>query len=313
LFVNIPIALVAQRAALPTIRESRAEGDRHYDVPGAILVTSGLVALVYGFTEATKDGVGWLAVPTLGLLATAGVLLVAFVVVEARTAYPLLPLRVVLDCTRGGSFIASLLIGAGMFAMFLFLTYYFQVNLGYEPLTSGLAFLPFSGGIILTTVLASSLLLRFGPKPLMVIGMVMGTAGLFWLTRLNSSSTWVAGVLPSEIVMSVGLGLVFVPLSSLALSGIASRDAGVASAILNTTNQLSGALGVALLNTLYASALTNYLTSHRPGPGGVRAYQFAGFLYGYRITFIVGGCLLALVLLVILLLINVREDNIPSG
>lgn len=290
LFVNIPIAIVTVFAALPTVRESRAEGNRHYDVPGAILVTGGLVALVYSLAEAAKDDVGWLAAPTLGLFATAAVLLVAFIAVEARTAHPLLPLRVVLDRTRGGSFIASLLIGTGMFAMFLFLTYYFQVNLGYAPLTSGLAFLPFSGGIIVTAVLASSLLPRFGPKPLMVIGMVMGTASLFWLTRLDSSSTWVLGVLPSEIVMGVGLGLVFVPLSSVALLGIAPRDAGVASALLNTTNQIGGALGVALLNTLYASALTVYLTSHYPGPGGARAFQLAGFLYGYRIAFIVGGC-----------------------
>jgi EmrB/QacA subfamily drug resistance transporter len=280
LFVNVPIAIAAALAALPTVHESRADDDRHYDVPGAILVTGGLVALVYGFTEAAKDGVGWLAAPTLGLLATAVALLVAFVVVEARTAQPLLPLRVVVDRNRGGSFIASLLIGAGMFAMFLFLTYYFQVNLGYVPLKAGLAFLPFSGGIIVAAGLASALLPRCGPKPLMVIGMAMGTAGLFWLTRLDSSSTRVSGVLPSEIVMSVGLGLVFVPLSSVALFGIAPRDAGVASALLNTTQQVGGALGVALLNTLYASALTSYLTSHRPGPAGARAFRLDGFLYG---------------------------------
>lgn len=122
LFVNVPIAIAAALAALPTVHESRADGHRHYDVPGAILVTGGLVALVYGFTEAAKDGVGWLAAPTLGLLAAAVALLVAFVVVEARTAQPLLPLRVVVDRNRGGSFTASLLIGAGMFAMFLSLT-----------------------------------------------------------------------------------------------------------------------------------------------------------------------------------------------
>lgn len=285
---------------------------RHYDVPGAILVTGGLVALVYGFTEAAKDGVGWLAAPTLGLLAAAVALLVAFVVVEARTAQPLLPLRVVVDRNRGGSFIASLLIGAGMFAMFLSLTYYFQVNLGYAPLRAGLAFLPFSGGIIVAAGLASALLPRCGPKPLLVIGMVMGTAGLFWLTRLDSSSTWVSGVLPSEIVMSVGLGLVFVPLSSAALFGIAPRDAGVASAMLNTTQQVGGALGVALLNTLYASALTSYLTLHRPGPAGARAFQLDGFLYGDRIAFIVGGCLLASALLVIVFLINAKKDDVPG-
>jgi EmrB/QacA subfamily drug resistance transporter len=313
LFVNVPIALAAALAALPTVRESRADGDRHYDVPGAILITAGLVALVYGCTEAARDGVGWLAAPTLGLLAAAVALLVAFVVVEAWTAHPLLPPRVVADRNRGGSFIASLLIGAGMLPMFLFLAYYFQVNLGYTPLTSGLAVLPFSGGIIATAMFAAALLPRVGPKPLMVVGMSMGTAGLFWLTRLDASSSWVWGVLPSEIVMSVGLGLVFVPLSSVALFGIAPRDAGVASALLNTTQQVGGVLGVALLNTLYASAVASYLTAHRPGPAGARAVQLAGFLYGDRIAFIVGGCLLAAALLVIIVLIDAKTDTAPSG
>ncbi len=150
LFVNVPIAIAAALAALPTVHESRAEGDRHYDVPGAVLVTGGLVALVYGFTEAAKTGVGWLSAQTLSLLAVAAVLLIGFVMVERRTAHPLLPLPIVTDRNRGGSFLASLLVGAGLFAMFLFLTYYFQINLGYSPLKSGFAFLPFSVGIIVT-------------------------------------------------------------------------------------------------------------------------------------------------------------------
>jgi len=233
LFVNVPIAVAAALAALPTVRESRADGARRYDVPGAVLVTGGLVALVYAFTQAAKPGAGWLAAPTLALLAAAAVLLAAFVVVEARTAHPLLPLRVVLDRNRGGALLTSLLLSCGMFAMFLFLAYYYQVSLGYQPLRSGLAFLPFSGGIIVTASLASTLLPRVGPKPLLVTGMALGTAGMFWLTRLDGSSTWLSGVLPALVVMSVGLGLVFVPLSGVALFGIAPHDAGVASAMLN--------------------------------------------------------------------------------
>lgn len=232
-FVNVPIAVAAALAALPTVRESRADGARRYDVPGAVLVTGGLVALVYAFTQAAKPGAGWLAAPTLALLAAAAVLLAAFVVVEARTAHPLLPLRVVLDRNRGGALLTSLLLSCGMFAMFLFLAYYYQVSLGYQPLRSGLAFLPFSGGIIVTASLASTLLPRVGPKPLLVTGMALGTAGMFWLTRLDGSSTWLSGVLPALVVMSVGLGLVFVPLSGVALFGIAPHDAGVASAMLN--------------------------------------------------------------------------------
>jgi len=311
LLVNIPIAIAAALAAIPTVKESRADGDRHYDIPGAVLVTGGLVALVYGFTEAAKPGVGWLSVNTLGLLAVAAVMLVAFVVVEARTSHPLLPLRVVLDRNRGGSFLASLLVGAGLFAMFLFLTYYFQINLGYSPLKSGFAFLPFSAGIIAAAGLASALLPRTGPKVLMLSGLGMATVGLFYLTQLGTDSSWLTHVLPAEIVMSVGLALVFVPLSSLALFGVAPRDAGVASAMLNTTQQIGGALGTALLNTLYASAVAGYLTSHHPATGGASAFQLEAYLHGYRVAFVIGGFLLAAALVVVALFVNAKRDEVP--
>ncbi len=307
LFVNVPIALAAVLAALPTVRESRADGDRRYDIPGAVLVTGGLVALVYGFTEAAREGAGWLAPSTLGLLAVAIVLLVAFFIVEARAAHPLLPLRVLLDRNRGGSFIASVLISAGMFGMLLFLTFYFQVNLGYEPLQAGLAFLPFSGGIIVASGFASALIPRFGPKPLMVAGVAAATVALFWLARLDASSTFVLGVLPSLVVMSVGLGLFFVPVATIALSGIAARDAGVASATLNTTQQIGGALGPALLNTLYVSAVSSYVASNRPGLAGAEALQLDSFLYGYRVAFIVAGCLFALALLIVIFLLKANS------
>jgi EmrB/QacA subfamily drug resistance transporter len=312
LLVNVPIAIAAALAAVPTVRESRADGDRHYDVPGAVLVTGGLVALVYGFTEAAKPGVGWLSGNTLGLLAVAAVMLVAFVVVEARTSHPLLPLRVVLDRNRGGSFLASLLVGAGLFAMFLFLTYYFQINLGYSPLKSGFAFLPFSVGIIGAAGLASALLPRTGPKVLMLTGLGMATVGLFYLTQLGTDSSWLTHVLPAEIVMSVGLALVFVPLSSLALFGVSSRDAGVASAMLNTTQQIGGALGTALLNTLYASAVAGYLTSHHPGAGGASGFQLDAYLHGYRVSFVIGGFLLAAALIVVAVFVNAKRDEVPT-
>jgi EmrB/QacA subfamily drug resistance transporter len=312
LFVNVPIAIAAALAALPTVHESRADGDRHYDIPGAVLVTGGLAALVYGFTEAAKPGVGWLSGSTLTLLLLSVVMLVGFVVVEMRTSHPLLPLRIAVDRNRGGSFLASLLVGAGLFAMFLFLTYYFQINMGYSPLKSGFAFLPFSLGIIVTAGLASALLPRTGPKPLMVTGLVMATAGLFYLTQLGADSSWLTHVLPAEIVMSVGMALVFVPLSNLALFGVAPRDAGVASALLNTTQQIGGSLGTALLNTLYASAVTSYLASHTPGAAGKVAFQLEGFLHGYRVAFVVGGFMLAAALIVVIVSINAKRDNVPT-
>ena len=302
LFVNVPIAVVAVMAAVPTIRESRAEGKRRYDLPGALLATGGLAALVYGFTEAAREGAGWLAPATLGLLAAALTLLAAFLVVEARTAYPLLPLRVVLDRDRGGAFLASVLIGAGMFGTLLFLSFYFQVNLGYEPVRAGLAFLPFSAGIVFASGLASSLLPRLGPKLLMVVGVTAATAALFWLARLDASSTFVLGVLPSLVVMSVGLGLFFVPASVVALSGIAPGDAGVASAMLNTTQQVGGALGPALLNTLYVSAVSGFLVSGRAG--GAVTDRLEAALSGYQTAFVVAGVLFVLALVVIVLLVR---------
>ncbi len=312
LLVNVPIAIGAALAAVPTVHESRAHGDRHYDIPGAALVTVGLVSLVYGFTEAAKAGVGWLAPQTLVLLAVAAVLLVAFVVVEARTPHPLLPLRVVIDRNRGGSFAASLLVGAGLFAMFLFLTYYFQINLGYSPLKAGFAFLPFSGGIILSAGAASALLPRTGPKPLMITGLVMGAAGLLDLTQLSAGSSWLTHVMPAEIVISIGMALVFVPLASVALFGVDSHDAGVASAMLNTTQQIGGSLGTALLNTLYASAVAGYLSSHAPTAAGSKAFQLDAFLHGYRVAFLVGGLLLVAALVVVAVLVNAKRDELPA-
>jgi len=297
LFVNIPIAILAASSALPTVREDRIDGPRRFDFPGTILVTSGLVALVYGFTEAGKDGVSWLDAPTLVPLFVGMVLLIAFIRVEARAAHPLLPLRLVTDRNRGAAYLAAVLLGAGMFGMLLFLTYYLQVNLEYGPLKAGLAFLPFSAGIIATAALASSLLPRCGAKPLMVIGMITATIGLTWLVTIDMSSTYLDSVLPAEILMGVGIGLVFVPMSTVALARVDPRDAGVASAMLNTSQQIGGALGVALLNTLYAAALSRHVTANADLPPEQALLD--GTLAGYSVAFAVGAALFVGALLVV--------------
>lgn len=308
LFVNIPIAIVAAAFAATTVREDHADGPRRFDIPGAILVTVGLVALVYGFTEAGKAGVGWLAAQTLIPLAFGIASLIAFVLVEARTTHPLLPLRVVTDRNRGAAYLAAFLLGAGMFGMLLFITYYLQVNLGYEPLKAGLAFLPFSVGIISTASLASSLLPRFGPKPLMAFGMATATVGLAWMITLDSSSTYLGSVLPSELMMGIGLGLVFVPMSTVALSGIEPHDAGVASAVLNTSQQIGGTLGVALLNTLYAAALSRHVTAS----ADVTHEQalLDGTFAGYTVAFTVGAALFAGALVVIIAMLRAEKAAI---
>jgi EmrB/QacA subfamily drug resistance transporter len=314
LLVNVPIAIGTAVAALAVVRESKATGDNKYDIPGAVLVTGGLVAIVYGFTEAAKPDGGWSAGSTLGLLIGGVVLLAAFVVVELRSEMPLLPLRIVLNRNRGGAFASALLVSAGLFAMFLFLAFYFQQNLGYSPVKSGLAFLPFSAGVAVAAGIASTLLPRIGAKPLMLAGALLGTVGLASLIRLGADSSYLTHVLPAEILMSVGMGLVFVSQTTLALHGVGQHDAGVASAMLNTSQQIGGALGTALLNTLYASAVTSYLAAHASGAPSAAVLSEAT-ISGYHRAFLVGAIFLAAALAVTAVLVNARKSELaaPEG
>jgi predicted MFS family arabinose efflux permease len=255
-------------------------------VPGALLSTLGLVSLVYGFTKAESDG--WSATVTVVLLVVAVVLLSAFVFLETKTSHPLLPLRVVRDRNRGGAFLASLLTGAGLFAMFVFLSYYLQSVLHYSALKAGLAFLPFAFGIILAAGASSGLVPRIGPRIPMTVGLAIAAGGLAWLTQIGVHSDFWVHVAPQEILMSVGLGLAFPAFSSTALIRVRDRDAGVASALVNTTQQIGGSLGTALLNTLAATATASYIVAH-----GAAASQ-AGVVHGFAVAFGVGACFLAL-------------------
>ncbi|MDT0278292.1 MFS transporter [Blastococcus goldschmidtiae] len=304
--VNVPIAIVAAVFAIGLISESRATGDRRYDVPGVLLSTAGLVSLVYGFSKAAEAGVGWRDPVTLAFLGAAAVLLVGFVLYERRASHPLLPLRVVLDRNRGGSYLVFLLVGAGLFSMFLFLTFYFQETLGYTPLESGFAFLPFSGGIILGAGIVAQLLPRVGPRPLIVAGLALAVLGMLWLTRIGESSAFVTDVLPAEIALSFGMAMVFVPTSSTALVGISSHDAGIASAMLNTAQQVGGSLGLALLNTFYASAVSGRLADD-PAAG-----PDAAFVHGYHVAFVWAAGFLALALVIAAALISARKDELPA-
>jgi EmrB/QacA subfamily drug resistance transporter len=313
--VNVPIAIAAALAAFPFIRESRAHGDTSYDVPGAILGTAGLVALVYGFTEAAKPDVGWDAPSTMTFLGLALVLLVAFLVLESRVQNPLLPLRILRDRNRGGSYLVFFLLSAGMFAMFLFLTFYLQAVLGYSPLKSGFAFLPFSGGIIVAAGLVSQLLPRVGPKPLMLVGLVMSTASMFWLTQISAGNDYVSHVLPAMIVMSIGMAAVFIPAAATSLVGVGGHDAGIASAVLNTSQQIGGSLGLALLNTLYASAVTNYMISNQlqpvPTPFGLQPPAEA-LVSGYTVAFFWGAIMFLAALVVAVVMINAKKEDLPA-
>jgi predicted MFS family arabinose efflux permease len=222
---------------------------------------SGLLALVYGLTKAETDG--WGAGVTLGFLAAAAVLLTAFVLIQRSSTHPLLPLRVVLDRNRGGAFAAVGLVGAGMFGVFLFLTYYLQQTLGFSPVETGLAFLPMMGALMLTaTTTSAAVLPRVGPKPLVTVGMLLAAAGMVLLTQVGVDSTYVAHVLPGLLVIGLGLGLAMATAMGTATLGVRPDDSGVASATVNTMQQIGGSIGTALLSTVAASATSSYATSH---------------------------------------------------
>lgn len=318
--INVPIAVATALAALSVVHESKAHGDTRYDVPGAVLATLGLVSLVYGFTEAARESapgqvVGWTAGSTLFFLAAAVVLLVAFLAWERQAANPMLPMRVLLDRNRGGSYLIFLFVGAGMFAMFLFLTFYLQVVLGYSPLKSGFAFLPFSGGIIVAAGMVSQLLPRVGPRPLMLVGLTMATGAMVYLTQITPTTSYATHVLPAMVVMSLGIAGVFIPASSTALVGVGGHDAGIASAVLNTSQQIGGALGLGLLNTLYAGAVTSYMTDNRLAPveGRFGLQPPADALtHGYTVSFFWGAVLLLVGLVVAALMINARRADVPE-
>jgi EmrB/QacA subfamily drug resistance transporter len=306
LLVSTPIAILAALAALRFVQESRAEGNTRYDVPGAIASTAGLVALVYGFTKASTDG--WTSATTLGLLGCAAALLVLFVVIELRSVHPLLPMRVLLDRNRGGSYLAALLVGSAIFGVFLFLTFYLQASLHYSALRSGVAFLPFTAGIIAGAGLSSQLMPRFGPRVLMVAGLLFATAGMVMLTRIGLDTGYLSHVLPAEVVTSFGMGVIFGPLSSTALVGVANHDAGVASALVNTAQQVGGSLGTALLNTIATSAVSGYLVAHA-ATAQSPLVQATAVVHSYTVAFWVSAGLIMFAAVITAILVQTRRDQ----
>jgi EmrB/QacA subfamily drug resistance transporter len=314
LLVSAPIAIVAAVAAVRFVGESRAEGNTRYDLPGAFTSTVGLVALVYGFTKASEDG--WSSPVTIAWLVAAVLLLVSFVVIELRSSHPLLPMRVLLDRNRGGAFLASLLIGSGLFGMFLFLTFYMQLTLGYSALMSGVAFLPFTFGIIAGAGVAAQIQTRFGPRVLMTGGLLLATIGMVMLTQIGVDTSFWTHVLPAEVVLSLGMGITFGPMSSTALFGVADHDAGVASALINTTQQIGGSLGTALLNTIFTSAVAAYITDHRSqitNPDQLPALQGVATVHGYTVAFWVSAALIGLSAVLAFVLIRAKREEVAAA
>ena len=305
LFVNVPIAIIAVVLAIPNLHESKSPGDNKYDVPGAVTVTFGLISLVYGFSQAADHG--WADIRTYPYFLFAAALIAAFIAIEKMVKNPLLPLRVLAERNRGGSYLASLLTGTGLFAMFLFLSIYMQNFLHYSPLRSGFAFLPFSGGIIIGAGIASQLLPKVGPRPLMVGGLIVGAGGLWLLSGITPTSEYVKAILPAMIIMSLGLAFVFIPSASTGLHNAGEHDAGVASAVLNTSQQIGGSLGAALLNTVAISSASAYIKGHSALGDKATIY---GQVHGFSTTFKIGAGFLLLAALVSALLINVGKDSL---
>ncbi|MFF1959254.1 MFS transporter [Streptomyces sp. NPDC058220] len=280
-FVNVPFAIVAALGAYFVIREPSGSRNRSpLDIPGVVLSTLGLVSLVYAFTRAESNG--WSDSSTISLFVGAAVLLLAFAVVESKVKSPLLPLRVVADRNRGGVYLSLGLAIIAMFGLFLFLTYYLQVVKGYSPVMTGFAFLPMIAGMITgSTQIGARLMTRVPPRLLMGPGFLVAATGMLLLTQLEMGSSYAGLILPAQLLLGLGMGTAFMPAMSLATHGIEPRDAGVASAMVNTSQQVGGAIGTALLNTIAASATTAYVAAHAATSSNRRLLELQAMVEGY--------------------------------
>ena len=300
LYVNVPIAVAAIVGAVVVLprREARAAGAPGFDVPGTVLSVAGLVSLVYGLGTAETDG--WTSGTTLGFIGAGLVLLAAFVLVELRVAHPLLPMRVVTDRTRGGAFLAIGLVGAGIFAVFLFLTYFMSTVLGFEPLPTGLAFLPMIFSLMMSAQVAPTVVARIGVKVPVTLGFAVAAAGLLLFTRLGVDSGYWTGVVPGLVVVGLGIGFVMAPAFSAATLGVRAEDAGVASAAVNTFQQIGGSIATAVLSAVAASAAADALVGVDPsGPAALLEASVSSFttVFAWSAAILAAGAVLSALLL----------------
>jgi EmrB/QacA subfamily drug resistance transporter len=282
MYVNLVFAACALAGGLTLLARQPRTGAK-MDIPGVVVVSGGMFCVVYGFSNAATHS--WHATSTWSVLAAGGVLLVIFAFWQFRAPQPLLPPRVVLDRNRGGSYLTALIVGMGSFGVLLFLIYYMQTDLGYSAITSGVALLP----MVVVTAVASNVgnivvMPKLGPRPLVAGGMLVNAGGMAWLTRIGPDSGYAAALLGPTMVIGVGMGLIYAAALRTGTSGVAPRDAGIASAAISTGQQLGGAIGAALLNTIAASAATDYLSSHAQGkPGAVQIHLAT--IHGYTTVF----------------------------
>ncbi len=295
LYVNLAIAIPTGFMALRLLSNQVPPHRPRIDVPGVAVASVGLFALVFGFSNAETHS--WSAPLTIVSLAVSAVLLTSFVFLERRVPSPLLPLQVIWDRARGGAFATIALAGSAVFAVFLFLTYYLQQNLGFTPLATGIAFLPMTAMIVLTaTTVQTRVLQRTGARPIVIVGMTLGIIAMILFTRLTPHGAYVSEVLPALLLTGIAMGCIFAPAFSTATLGVERADAGIASAMVNTSQQVGGSVGTALLSTIFASAAAGYATTHAKTAG----LASAASIHGYTTAFVWAAALFGIGLLVAL-------------
>jgi len=311
LFVNTPMALIALSLAIPNVKESKVEGHPHYDIPGALCATLGMLAVVYGVSQAATDG--WGSTSAWPYMAVGAALMAVFFVIESVVEQPLLPLRLLSDRVRAGAYITQTLVALGIFGMFLWITFYLQDIHGYSAVKSGLLFMPFSLGVIVSAVLTSQLLPRFGPRPLATIGCLMTAVGLLMLSGVSATSSYLVHVMPAMIVASLGLGMAFVVLASTALFNVEARDTGAASAVLSSAQQLGGSFGTAIQNTIYVSSAGTFVAvAVAKGHAKTVALVNAGQVHGYDEAFRFGALSLIVGAVFFFFLVNIDRHHLAQ-
>jgi predicted MFS family arabinose efflux permease len=295
LWVNVPIGIAAAALAPSLIAESHAEQEvRHFDVAGATTITLGLSALVFALLDA--EDAGWGSAQTIGVLAAAAILLIAFVAIERRSKAPLVPFSIFRLRTITGANVVGILVGASLFSMFYFISLYMQQVLGYSAIKAGLSYLPLAVSIILSAGIASSLVTKVGFKPILAAGMVLIAAGLLWFSQISADGSFLADILGPSLLAAVGLGFAFVPVTIAAVSGVEDREQGLASGLINTSQQVGGALGLAVLAAIANSEIG---TSTDP----------ATLTDGFASAFLVGAGFAILGLVATLLLIRTADSK----
>ncbi|MEU0069800.1 MFS transporter [Streptomyces sp. NPDC006332] len=316
-FVNIPIGLAVLAGTKTLVEAERHPG--RLDIPGAITGTGGLIALVYGITRGGEHG--WTNSLTLVSFATAAVLLAAFLLLQARVADPMMPLRLFKDRTRAGSYATMLFIGAGMFATFYFLTLYMQLILGYSAVKTGFAYLPFSVGMAAAAGISSKLVTHVAPRLIAGPGLTGAAGGMFWFATLEPDSSYAAYLMPAMFVTALGLGMAFVPMTVTSVSGVDHLDTGVASALLNTAQQIGGALGLAVLSTISTSAADDKLPEAASSLyRGLATKDFGlvskageALTHGYTMAFVASGAMFLAGLVVAGLAVNAGKQQHAEG